>query len=258
MTLRNQQQCRSVRSRNHRRPPLTAKTPHNGGVKQTNGAIVRLAPSEVAAERVRVREKVRRSLRRLQLTPSAGPLPRSRSIRYTRMTLAILASYGATCAKVTPPSQLSRPVASSCDVVAEIDSAWHNFRSPRYSYRLPPDYVQQPDQSIDSSVEEWLADDRRSVISDYGFYTGPFNEGLQQLELVECQPAEGTNRAQIVVFNTPEGGVGAGLYWVVPGGRTLQTGPSRVSPLSLYVRAQSPQAEHLPELLAIIRSVQLQ
>jgi hypothetical protein len=179
-------------------------------------------------------------------------------MRYTRITLVILASYGATCVKLTPPSPVSLPAASSCDVVAEIDSAWHNFRSPRYSYRLPPDYVQQPDQSIDSSVEEWLSDDRRSVKSDYGFYTGPFNAGPRQLKLVECQPAEGTRRPQIVVFNTPEGGMGAGLYWVIPGGRTLQTGPSRVSALSLWVRAESPQAEHLPELLAIIRSVQLQ
>jgi hypothetical protein len=112
----------------------------------------------------------------------------------------------------------------------------------------------RPDRSVDSSVDEWRTADGRTLISDYGFYNGPFSPGPRRLDLIECQTG-GNGEPQIVTFRTGEG-FGAGLYWVVPGGRTIET-MQRVSPLSLWVGAESPRAEHLPELLAIVRSVRL-
>jgi len=134
-------------------------------------------------------------------------------------------------------------------------SDWQEFRTPRYSFRFPRSYVLQPDRSVDSAVDEWSTADGRTLTSDYGFYNGPFRPGLRRLDFVECQFG-GNREPQIVTFRTGEG-VGAGLYWVVPGGRTNDA-MGGVSPLALWVGAESPRAEHLSELLAIVRSVRLQ
>jgi hypothetical protein len=146
---------------------------------------------------------------------------------------------------------------SACPSTAGINTRdWFELRVSRYVFRIPRSYQEEPDRHVDSDVRDWSTSDGRTLTSDYGFYTRPFGPSSGLTQFVECPNGVVRGGPQIVTFTT-ERGVGAGLYWIVPNGRTLQTGPNEVSPLALWMRAESPRAQDLPELLAIMRSTRL-
>jgi hypothetical protein len=121
------------------------------------------------------------------------------------------------------------------------------------TFRIPREFTLQPDQSVDSAVEHWK-DGERTIISDVGFYNQPFRNG-PHMTVTECQ-TEGDGKPQIVVF-ADRGVVGAGLYYVIPGGRTIQITPTRTETTSLWIRAESPNPADLSMLLAIMKSFQV-
>jgi len=160
-------------------------------------------------------------------------------------------------ASCDPSAELDRAFASpDCPSTARIDTQdWQQLPGSRYTYQLPRSYEMQPDRHVDSDVVDWKTSDGRTITSDYGFYTGSFGASPRFVELVECHAAE-NGGPQIVTYKT-EAGVGAGLYWIVPNGRTLEDRPGRMLRLSLWMVAESPRSEDLPELLAIIRSARV-
>jgi hypothetical protein len=171
-----------------------------------------------------------------------------------RLRYLLISFSAAACASNTIPD--SPVVQGACIDSSRVEtSEWKEVRNSVYSHRIPPWFQLQPDQSVDSDVTEWKTSDNRRVLSDYGFWNGPFTPSIRLTDVAVCQ-ASSDNKPQIVTFRTPDG-VGAGLYWIVPGGPSKQVGPTHHSPLAMWISAESPNPHDLPELLAIVRSVRL-
>lgn len=149
-----------------------------------------------------------------------------------------------------------------CESSAQVDTrAWKAMRDGVFSFRLPPGYVQQPDESIDSIVREWHSARGPVLRTDYGLYNQPFQRGPHSAmrdPIIECNPGDGTAGPQLVLYRTVDGARAVGLYWVVPGGRTRPFGTEgQLQREALWLEASSPHEAHLAELLAIARSVEL-
>lgn len=149
-----------------------------------------------------------------------------------------------------------------CEAGAGVDTgAWEPIRSGVFSFRVPPGYRQQKGLSIDSDFRKWYSPGGQGLTTDYGIYNGPFEKGPHRPmrePIIECARGDGTAAPQLVVYRTVEKRYAVGLYWVVSEARRLrpQRGPV-VEPETLWLEAVSPREEHLPELLAIARSVRL-
>lgn len=155
-------------------------------------------------------------------------------------------------------AQLQRPAMSPCAFTPQVDTTqWQRVDAGAFTLMLPPGYSGGAVQGVDSSLDEWAGNDGQRIHADYGFYTGRFDPGPDSRmrdPIVVCEDGAGGTRPQIVIHRTFEGKHAVGLYWPRPGGRTIpwRNGPR---PIALWVSAESPNPDHYPQLLAIIRSI---
>lgn len=158
------------------------------------------------------------------------------------------------------PARSEMSEASPCTTAAHVDtSGWRLMDAGPYAFRLPPEFEEQEVRSVDSAVAAWRAPDGRSVHSDYGFYTDPFEVGvsgpMQEL-LAVCREGGDEDSAQIVLYLTHDGRYAAGLYWPKPGGREIRFGrDARLQPEALWMSARGSRPEDLAQLLAVVSSV---
>lgn len=172
------------------------------------------------------------------------------------MIAAVGCSLAAGCAA---PIRSAAVEASPCASALRMDtSSWRQIDAVSFVFRLPAGFKQQEVESIDSALRRWVAPDGREVQTDYGFYNrrfeaGPAGSGEELITV--CQEGDGESAPQIVLYRTHEGLYAAGLYWPQPGGGRKLFGAAGTLREALWMSAQSPRREDLPELLAILSSV---
>jgi hypothetical protein len=173
------------------------------------------------------------------------------------MIATVGCSLAAGCAA---PLRSAAVEASPCASAPRTDTSdWRRVDAVAFVFRLPADFEQQEVEGIDSALRRWVSPDGREVQTDYGFYNRRFAAGLagsgEELITV-CQEGDGEAAPQIVPYRTRDGRYAAGLYWPNPGGGRKPFGAAGTLREALWMSAQSPRREDLPEMLAIVSSVE--
>jgi hypothetical protein len=176
-------------------------------------------------------------------------------IRISLLLVAVILG-GARAEAQTPADS----AATLCRSLDRVDTgSWRSVRVGLVRFRIPRSYRRREIQGIDSTPGAWLGPSGQAIWTDYGVYGAPFEtttlRGGEAFAI--CQRNDGGGTPQIVTFWTSKGEYGVGFYWVVAGGRSLPGGANGfMRRESLWIKATSPRAADLPELLAVVRSVQ--
>jgi hypothetical protein len=163
-----------------------------------------------------------------------------------RRWIAALASLLAACAA---PGRAPAP-GSACPETAPDSRAWTTYDEGDFTVRIPPGFVRQESQGLDSRVGLWKADSA-FISYDYGYYSNALAESDVAYfpEMVVCRVAEGRT-PRVVVFRTPEGEFALGAHWPA----LYEDGMGTVS-LTLLGAAADPGQR--ARLLAVVRSVSI-
>ena len=131
----------------------------------------------------------------------------------------------------------------------------------QFSFRLPPGFEQVPAQGIDSRVGRYEADDGAAMISfDLGWYSNDLREDpARYADYEQCREMIGGQQATLITTRlqntgSPEDGrLVAAATW-----RNIAGAPdtSRTQ-VHLTIWSTTRNAERLPELLAMLRTVRI-
>lgn len=179
-----------------------------------------------------------------------------------RIVVPLICATLSACSVVGSGNVLPSVTEQRCDGLASIETGnWELVQIGVFSFRLPASYQEQKTRSIDSVIRRWDSRNGPAVDLDYGLYTRRFERGphsRMREPITECLSGDSTAAPQIVIYRTLDERHAVGLYWPVPGGRQLEFGANReVQREALWLEASSRRQEDLPELMAIIQSVEL-
>jgi hypothetical protein len=140
------------------------------------------------------------------------------------------------------------PPADCCPEIGP--STWHSVKNDAFSVLLPPGWVYEPDQGIDSFIGSYCGDGIE-LRFDYGWYSDPLNFNDGRLYAVHEETIGGLT-AKIVLSRDPSGTTGihfAKVSSIRPGG----TAPPIDVKLTLY--GQDLTADQQDIVMQIFRSI---
>ena len=146
--------------------------------------------------------------------------------------------------------------AGACTLGTEVDTrSWTLIEDRGFSFRLPPGFVEQDIQPIDSHVREWSDGAGGFLSFDYGWYSSTLEEFATNAEHSRCDVTIG-GRAGIAAMARgfaedprSEDGWVVGVSWRNVSGDATQ-------PNHLTMHGVAPDLERAALVMAAIRSVQ--